>query len=233
MGPDEKRIQRERYEKIASEYDQVHCDPEHVVAFAFMRGMLEYVDAKSVLDVGAGTGRVLLALRESRPDLRLRGIEPVEALRKVGHVHGIPPADLTDGDGYRLQFADGEFDVVCEFGVLHHVREPDRVVSEMLRVARTGIFISDSNNFGGGSPAVRLVKQCLHDLKLWGIVNYIKTGGRGYSITEGDGLFYSYSVFDTMPLLRQRCRITYMMNTTPAGANLYRSANHLAVFAMK
>ena len=233
MGPEERRIQRDRYAQIAAHYEEVHSDHEHVVALGLLEGMLGYLGATSLLDVGAGTGRTIRLLRAARPDLRLMGVEPVAELRAVGHQAGIPSSDLIDGDGYQLAFPDGAFDVVCEFGMLHHVREPNRVVAEMLRVALKAVFISDMNNFGGGSPAARLAKQTLHGLGLWGLTNYLKTGGKGYSISAGDGLFYSYSVFDSVDLLKQHCRVVHMMNTLPAGSDLYRTANHLAVMGVK
>jgi SAM-dependent methyltransferase len=231
--PDEVRIQRERYSRIAPEYERVHADPEHVLALAFLEGMLGYLQAASLLDVGAGTGRTIRHLLRSRPEMRLVGIEPVAELRQVGHHLGVSEDQLRDGNGYELAFRDGEFDVVCEFGVLHHVRDPNRVVAEMLRVARKAIFISDMNNFGGGARPVRLLKQVLHTLGLWKAVNFLKTGGRGYSITAGDGLFYSYSVFDSLPLIDKHCVATHLLNTLPAGPNLYRTSAHVALLGVK
>src|SRR3954467_9596053 len=158
---EEVRIQRDRHARIADQYEEIHQDREHVVALALLEGMLGYLGADSLLDVGAGTGRTIRLLRTVRPELRLMGVEPVAELRRVGHEQGVPEADLIDGDGYALPFPDGSFDVVCEFGILHHVREPNRVVAEMLRVARKAVFVSDSNNFGGGHPVVRSGKRLL------------------------------------------------------------------------
>jgi hypothetical protein len=39
---------------------------------------------------------------------------------------------------------------------------------------------------------VRLAKQSIHELRLWPLANFIKTRGKGYTISDGDGLFYSY-----------------------------------------
>lgn len=233
MQPDERAIQAARYAEIADNYDRVHADPEHRVAFWFLAGMMDHLGATSVLDVGAGAGRVMAEFRRVRPDLKTRGVEPVEALRLAGHAKGIPAEHLTAGDGYKLDFADGEFDVVCEFGVLHHVRHPNVVVKEMLRVAKKAVFISDSNNFGGGGRLSRMIKQGVHGLKLWPLANFLKTRGKGYSITEGDGLFYSYSVVDSLPILHAACPIVHMMNTVPSGPNLYRTSYHLAALAIK
>jgi SAM-dependent methyltransferase len=226
-------IQRQRYAEIAQQYDAIHGDVEHLVALSALRGMLEYVGVSSVLDVGAGTGRAMRFLQQHRADLRVIGVEPVAELRKVGHEKGIAEANLVEGNGYELQFADESFDLVCEFGMLHHVREPERVIAEMLRVARKAIFLSDSNNFGGGSLPARWVKQTLNALGMWRLTQWVVTGGKGYAITEGDGLFYSYSVFNNLPQIRERCRVVHMMNTLPSGPNLYRSAPHIALLALK
>src|SRR5262249_13149641 len=63
------------------------------------------------------------------------------------------------------------------------------------------VFVSDANRFGQGSWLGRRAKLVLSRVKLWPLVNLIKTGGRGYTITPGDGLAYSYSVFDSYDLL--------------------------------
>jgi SAM-dependent methyltransferase len=228
-------IQREYYASTADRYDDMHLhvDDEQYFALGVLAGCLPFLQAKSVLDVGAGTGRALRYLAEARPGLTVRGVEPVAELRQRAYAAGISPSELTDGDGLRLDFPDASFDVVCEFGVLHHVRTPDRVVSEMLRVARRAIFISDSNNFGQGSPIVRAGKQALRAFGLWPLANAIKTRGRGYIVTEGDGLSYSYSVFRHDAMLRGACRSVHIINTTPAGVNPYRSASHVAVLGIK
>ena len=36
---------------------------------------------------------------------------------------------------------------------------------------------------------------------MWDVVNFIKTRGKGYLISEGDGLAYSYSVFDSYKII--------------------------------
>ena len=71
----------------------------------------------------------------------------------------------------------------------------------MLRVARKAIIITDGNRFGQGRPAVRLLKLFLYKTRLWGAVNFLKTRGKGFLVTEGDGLAYSYSVYDSFELI--------------------------------
>lgn len=228
-------LQRQYYASTASEYDAMHlsADHEHDFALSFLVGMLDYVEANSLLDVGAGTGRTLMHLRRCRPSMRVCGVEPSAELRAVAHLKGIDTDQIIDGDAMALPFEDGAFDVVSEFAVLHHLRDPSSALSEMLRVARRAIFVSDSNNFGQGRPMARGLKQALHMFRLWPFANYLKTRGKGYQVTPGDGLAYSYSVFSDFGRLKRQCRSIHVINTVPAGMNPYRTAGHVALLAIK
>lgn len=231
---DEVAIQRAYYKTTAQGYDagHVHERDEHYFALRFLAAAIEHHGITSILDVGAGTGRVAHYLKAKHPALRVVSVEPVKELRDVGHAKGLTEAELIEGDATRLQFADGAFDLVCEFGILHHVRHPETVIAEMMRVAKVGIFISDSNNFGQGSLLSRAVKQLLDALGLWRVADRIKTKGKGYQITEGDGLAYSYSVFNNYAQIARACR-THILNTEPAGINPYRTAPHIALLGIK
>jgi ubiquinone/menaquinone biosynthesis C-methylase UbiE len=110
---------------------------------------------------------------------------------------------IVRGTGEALPFPDRSFDVVCEFAVLHHASNPNAVVREMLRVASKAVIICDSNRFGQGSPLARLAKLALYKTGLWRVFTYVRTRGKGYMITEGDGLAYSYSVYDSFDLIAQ------------------------------
>ena len=232
---EEINLQRKYYADTAAKYDEMQLSEhdEHQFALAILSAMIEYHGIKSVLDVGSGTGRALRYLKARHPGVRFVGIEPVEALRKVGHEAGLSSDELRDGDVNALASADGEFDLVCEFAVLHHVPEPSKAVGEMLRVARRAIFISDANNFGQGCKISRWVKQAFNAFGLWPVVSYIRTGGKRYCISEGDGLFYSYSVFNNYEQIRASCGSVHLINTVSAGPDLYRSAPHLALFGLK
>ena len=228
-------VQREYYRKTAEEYDSHHMASvgEHDFALAFMLSMVGFLGVRSVLDIGSGTGRGILQVKASYPDLKVIGLEPSEALRQVGYAKGLSHQELIDGDAQQLGFADGEFDLVCEFGALHHMPDPHKAVREMLRVAKKAIFISDGNNFGQGGALGRTAKQLLRSLHLWGAADFVKTRGKGYSISEGDGLYYSYSVFSDYPQISRACQRVHMMNSTAAGMNLYRSATHIALLGIK
>lgn len=197
-------IQDKYYSDTAAHYEEMHThegsgDP---TVSAFILSVLRMVEARSVLDVGTATGRGLQDLRRGMPQGFVCGVEPVAALVAQAVLRGnTAGAGLVRGSGTALPFADKSFDAVCESGVLHHVADPNAVVQEMLRVARKVVLISDSNRFGQGSLLARLIKLVLYKGKLWGAYNFLRTSGRGYRITQGDGLTYSYSVYDSFELI--------------------------------
>lgn len=227
--------QRDYYAQTAQKYNEMHGEGEAAIDFSMhvLFGLLSHLNVKSVLDIGSGTGRTLIFARENYPHLKVMGVEPVPELRQVAYSQGVSTEALIDGDALALPFKDGSFDLVCEFAVLHHIKNPDLAISEMLRVASKAIFISDSNNFGQGGAISRALKQVLNTFRLWPIADLVKTRGRGYIITEGDGLSYSYSVFSNYDQIRASCDIVHLLNTSASGKNLYRTASSVALLGIK
>jgi SAM-dependent methyltransferase len=88
-----------------------------------------------VLDVGAGDGRLSSEILGSRPDLQIRGIDPL--VRDNTHI----PVELFDGR--RVPHADDSFDVVMFVDVLHHTDDPAALLGEAVRVARRAVVIKD------------------------------------------------------------------------------------------
>ena len=234
MSTDAIRIQRQYYAATAGMYDEMHTnDIEHDLALAFMLAAAEHFEVQSILDIGSGTGRMLLAMKVKMPHLRVVGIEPSPELRQLGYEKGLATTELIDGDAMNLELPDESFDLVCEYAALHHIPRPGVAVGEMVRVARKLVFISDLNNFGHGRRISRVVKQCLNFFGAWPIADLIKTKGKGFTISEGDGLSYSYSAFNEYKMLSNACRSVHMMNTTNARPNLYATASHVALLGIK
>ena len=231
----EVEIQRQYYARTAAKYNSMHVNirDEHFLSLALLLATIDFMQVKSILDIGSGTGRAVAYIKKNRPDIRVVGLEPVKELRDIGYVNGLEPADLIDGDATQLTFHAGDYDLVCAFGVLHHVRYPDQVVSEMLRVAAKAIFISDSNNFAQGSYAWRTIKQLFNLIGLWNIANFLKTKGRGYRLSEGDGISYSYSIFNNYKQIEVQCSTIHLLNTQGGRINFYKTAGHLALLGVK
>ena len=200
------QIQRDYYSRTAEEYDSGHAEREHIVAGHLLAAFIKLNNIRSVLDVGAGTGRAMRFLQEHCPDVSVKGIEPVSELREIAYCNGISEEDLVEGCGLYIPFPDNSFDLVCEFAVLQHVMRQQDLVAEMYRVERMVVALSDENFMGQGKLPVRLVKTVLFQVGLWPVVNWIKTRGKGYTISEEDGLAYSYSVYQNLPQLKAAWR---------------------------
>jgi ubiquinone/menaquinone biosynthesis C-methylase UbiE len=213
-------IQREYYTKTASNYDSMHANESAGDAEInnIILAMLRMAGATSLLDVGSATGRGLANLASMLPGALVCGVEPVAALLKeaAGILRNV---SLVRGSGESLPFMDRSFDAVCEISILHHVPDPAAVVLEMMRVANKMIIISDSNRFGQGSSASRWFKLFLYKLRLWGTFNYLRTGGKRYQISQGDGLFYSYSVYDSYDLIANWSERVILVPAGPAKSN--------------
>jgi ubiquinone/menaquinone biosynthesis C-methylase UbiE len=229
----EVEIQRAYYAKTAHRYDDSGEAPEHALALRFLVATVRSIGVDSILDMGSGTGRALLQFASELPEVKAVGIEPSAELREIGYSKGLSKAQLIDGDALKLAFDDNSFDLVCEFGALHHIPDPSRAVAEMLRVSRKAIFISDSNNFGQGGRLSRLFKQTINAAGLWPLADRIKTRGKGYILSESDGLAYSYSVFNDYKQIRAACASVHMLNTRDGAPDLYRSASHVALLGIK
>jgi len=95
-----------------------------------------FPDARSLLEVGCGTGYVLAGLREAFPAMRLVGSELLAEGLELAR-RRVPDAELVQLDATDMPF-DAEFDVVGAFDVLEHVEDDERALAGMRRAARPG-----------------------------------------------------------------------------------------------
>jgi SAM-dependent methyltransferase len=95
-----------------------------------------FSQARSLLEIGCGTGFVLAGIHEAMPDVRLVGSD----LHPAGLAFAaqrVPGAELYQMDARRIPF-DSEFDVVIALDVLEHIEQDDRVLAELLKALRPG-----------------------------------------------------------------------------------------------
>ena len=80
---------------------------------------------------------------------------------------------------------------------------------------------------------MRKLKQILRACGLFRIAHYIRSGGKPYWTSDGDGLAYPFCIFDHYALVRAHCKSVHIINTQDADISLYHSASHVALLGIK
>lgn len=131
------------YSTITSVGSIVPCQIE-----AYFLGLNKYVEeSATVLDVGFGLGYGLNILA-----IKAKEVSGVEVDQKVcdycqGTLVDRNPrlVNLSLYDGYSLDFPNNFFNVVTCVDVIEHVEDYNRLIEEMIRVSKCGVFISTPN----------------------------------------------------------------------------------------
>lgn len=115
---------------------------------AYFLALKKYLDETgTVLDVGFGLGYGLniLAIKASE----VNGVDVDKQVYDYcqGTIVNRNPRlkILQIYDGYNLDFPDNSFDIITCVDVIEHVEDYHKLIDEMLRVSRKGVFISTPN----------------------------------------------------------------------------------------
>ena len=102
----------------------------------------ELTDGQRVLEIGCGTGNVIISAKRSRPGLEAVGSDPDPRILDRARRKAAGLSDIRFDEAYaqRLPYADGEFDRVLSSMMLHHVGGDAKaeVAAEIFRVLRPG-----------------------------------------------------------------------------------------------
>ena len=94
-----------------------------------------------VLDVGAGTGEFSARLADAFPDAHVTGVELLPEsvdYARTRHAALAPRLKFETGDAFHLAQPDDTFDLVANRHMVQAVPHVDRVLAELVRVARPG-----------------------------------------------------------------------------------------------
>jgi ubiquinone/menaquinone biosynthesis C-methylase UbiE len=114
-----------------------------------------------VIDLACGPGT--LALRFAPQVRRVYGLDLTPAMlssaRNTATKDGIVNLDFTLGDAQNLPFPDRSLDIAVTSYSLHHVPDPERVVSEMARVVKPGGRVGIIDIFASEDPKAAAVSN--------------------------------------------------------------------------
>ncbi len=127
-----------------------------------------FPQAQTMLEIGCGTGFVLKALEDSRPEGRLVGTEVHVSGLEVARRRVTARTELVQLDATSLPFSD-EFEVAGVFNVIEHIKDDEKVLREIAKALKTG----------GG-----LLVTVPHHASLWSEFDEVAKHVRRYSTSE-------------------------------------------------
>lgn len=105
------------------------------------KDIVRYCEKGSLLDIGTGTGWLLLKLHQISPKMRLVGLDVSSSMVAQGRKNmaraGLADLiDIREGNASDIPFPDECFDIVVSTGSIHHWKEPEAGLNEVYRVLK-------------------------------------------------------------------------------------------------
>jgi len=136
------------YDTIGANYTVTRCTEPRIAA----RIWAALGDARTVLNVGAGTGSY------EPPDRDVTAVEP-SALMRAQRPAGAAPCVAASAES--LPFEDKSFDAAMAFATVHHWQDPIAGLREMRRVARRVVVVTFDASEAGWSRRFWLTRDYL------------------------------------------------------------------------
>jgi SAM-dependent methyltransferase len=126
-------------------HDSLDEERAAAIVETFVAATGRSISGLRTLEVGAGVG-LSVAVARHRYGADAIGVEPgaaeyggtLDVAHEILARAGLPAECIVEGVGESLPFPDASFDVVLSSNVLEHVRDPARVIAEMVRVLKPG-----------------------------------------------------------------------------------------------
>jgi len=108
-----------------------------------IRELFDRAAPQSVLDVGCGEGVLTEQWARRLENGRVVGIDLADPkLEAHWQARSQPNLEFRATAGVELPFGEGEFDLVAAIEALEHIPQPQAMLAEMARVARTHLLVS-------------------------------------------------------------------------------------------
>lgn len=143
----------------------------------------EKLEISTVLDVGCGEGFTLSRLTEANIGKKREGIEYLDTAIELGKKEH-PSVKIKKGTIYDLPYKDNAIDLVICTEVLEHLEDPEKALSELVRVSKKYCLLSVPHepvfilsNFIRGKNWSRLGNDIEH-INHWsrkGFIKFIRT----------------------------------------------------------
>lgn len=131
--------EREGYANLGAKERETYSYSYHALNRLHCFGRLPERRFESVLGFGSAYGDELEPIAASIEAITI--IDPSDAFTST-EIFGVPVRYVKPAMSGDLPFADNSFDLICCFGVLHHVPNVSHVIKEFARVVRPGGYVA-------------------------------------------------------------------------------------------
>lgn len=183
--------------------DTSHLDRRKAVYdFTFPRFVIEdeimtlasIEDGQSILDVGCGTGKLLLRMAQQYPRSQCIGLDISEgmfdAAQKQATQHHLSNVVFQKGDVQTIEFPDASFDRVVAMHMLYHAGDIEKALSEIFRVVKPkGMVIATANSMHSRKKLGDLKALAAHEMGR----GVFSDPNRRFNIENGLQLFKKYT----------------------------------------
>jgi len=102
-------------------------------------GMRKMLPGQDILEIGCGNGAGAALIMETFRPRSLKALDPDPAMLKLARRRlAGTVAEVIKGDAQNLPFDDASFDAVFNFGIVHHLEDWRKGISEVARVLKPG-----------------------------------------------------------------------------------------------
>ncbi|OGD08939.1 hypothetical protein A2397_05075 [Candidatus Amesbacteria bacterium RIFOXYB1_FULL_44_23] len=144
---------RSGYEYTAT--DRLSCRIANEHLSEMVHAMCGDLTGKTIADVGCGDGTYTVEFLKFKPKSIL-GIDPARvSIRSAKRKFKNPKLTFKTGNIYTLSSLKKRFDVVVVRGVLHHVYQPEKAISQLSRIAKI-LVIAEPNGY---NPILKLIEK--------------------------------------------------------------------------
>ena len=132
---DYKKESREKFNKHAEKFDSGSGGKHSRELYVDVLQKLDQFSFNNLLDIGCGTGNLLLLL-SSKYEAQLSGVDLSKNMLEIAQNKLGEKADLRVGDSENLPFDDDTFDIITCTDSFHHYPHPENVLKEVKRVLK-------------------------------------------------------------------------------------------------
>jgi ubiquinone/menaquinone biosynthesis C-methylase UbiE len=137
--------------EFAYQYGKSHAKLLQKLGFDYAQKLLKWNFAIGrIIDVGCGSGEMMVALARYLPECEITGIDISDPLLEYAHrlktIHHLnSQVQFIKGDVKKIPFENSSFDVVFNVNMVHFIEDPIPMLNEMQRVLKPDgyLFIKD------------------------------------------------------------------------------------------